>query len=224
MNFLRNLFLGLALASTIIAPAKTATGFLIGSSEMNAYATGVYKIDLDNGNALSKVTTLSYSLFGGTYAERNYWLLLGMDPKGLVMQGFCGIDPETGSVVKQTTQEYCCADMTFDVTTSDIYGILTKIAGSDVNQELIKIALPGGDRETVASLDGKFTAIACDMWGNMYIMSSESILYSIDAATGETSEIGPTGFVASESEAQSLEFDRDSGVLYWSALDSNDNS
>lgn len=224
MNFLRNLFLGLSLASAVIAPAKTATGFLIGSSEMDAYATGVYKIDLDNANALSKVSSLSYSLFGGTYAERNYWLLLGMDPKGLVMQGFCGIDPETGSVVKQTTQEYCCADMTFDVTTSDIYGILTKIAGTDVNQELVKIALPGGDRETVAALDGKFTAIACDMWGNMYVMSSASILYSIDAATGETTVIGPTGFVASESEAQSLEFDRDSGVLYWSALDSNNDS
>lgn len=224
MKFLRNSLLGLAFFSAVIAPAKTATGFLVGSSEMGAYATGVYKIDLDNGNALTKVTTLPYSLFGGTYAEHNYWLLLGMDPNGLVMQGFCGVNPETGAVVKQTAQEYCCADMTFDLTTNNIYGILTKKAGTDVDHELIRIALPGGDRKPVAPLDGKFTAIACDMWGNMYVMSSESVLYSIDSSTGKTTQIGSTGFVASESEAQSLEFDRDSGVLYWSALDSEDNS
>lgn len=58
MKFLRNSLLGLAFFSAVIASAKTATGFLVGSSEMGAYATGVYKIDLDNGNALTKVTTL----------------------------------------------------------------------------------------------------------------------------------------------------------------------
>ncbi len=52
-------------------------------------------------------------------------------------------------------------------------------------------------------------------------MSAEGSLYEMNKTTGELTLLGSTGLKASTSEAQSMEFDRATGELYWAGLDTN---
>jgi len=219
--------LTLILSAVLIAAslqAKELTGFLTGSS--GGLSPGIYKMAIGQSGSLAQLAPYSYSLFGGAYAgNNNYWCMLGYDPSGNIMAGLFSIDPTTGQVNRNNTApNWGCTDLTYDFTTDDMYGVLYMRNGYAMQHELVKITMPNGDVTSIAKLPGKFQAIACDLWGNMYAMSSAGVLYSVNQNTGEVKQIGSTGIVASTDQVQSMEFDRDSGELYWSFLDTDENA
>ncbi|MDE6393316.1 MAG: carboxypeptidase regulatory-like domain-containing protein [Muribaculaceae bacterium] len=202
--------------------AREAMGFLTGSSA--ARSPGLYTFDLTGGDDLVCVSQMPYFLMGGAYGDSSYWLMLSYDMSGNLGQMFMAVDPVTGEQRKSTGQNYGCSDMTYDVSTSDLYGILYTIGGNTVPNQLVRISTPGGSYEAVATLTDTFSAIACDLWGNLYAMSSTGVLHSVNKGSGAVTPIGATGLSASTEEVQSMEFDRDSGELYWTFLDKNDNT
>lgn len=223
MKTFRHSVLAVALAcASAYAPAKEVTGFLTGSSE--GLGTGVYQHTLEGPGVLTILKTYPYALFGGAYGDHVYWLMMGNDIAGNVMDGLWAVDPSTGEMYRKVTQEYGCTDMTFDYSSNDLYGILCHKAGNKVAHELVRIETYKGSYTRVAVLDNKYQALACDLWGNMYAMSAGGSLYKIDTQTGQSEFIGNTGIQASTEEVQSMEFDRDSGKLYWSFLDSDENA
>lgn len=215
----------LALCISAMAPplqAKEAMGFLTGSS--STLTPGLYTFDLETGTSLNNVCPVTYFLMGGAYAEKNYWIMLSYDPAGNLGQKFTVINPLTGEELKSTNQNYGCTDMTYDISTQDLYGILYTQNGSPIPHQLVSIATPSGKYTSIASLTDKFMALACDLWGNLYAMNAAGSLHRIDKKSGTATFIGSTGLNASLEEVQSMEFDRDSGYLYWSFLDMDDNT
>lgn len=215
----------LALCISAIAPplqAKEAMGFLTGSA--STLTPGLYAFDLETGTALTNIAPISYFLMGGAYAEKNYWLMLSYDSSGNLGQKFTVINPLTGEQLKSSNKNYGCTDMTYDLSTSNLYGILYTRGGSPIPNQLVCISTPSGTYTSIATLTDKFMALACDLWGNLYAMNSSGTLHRIDKKTGAATPIGSTGLSASSDEVQSMEFDRDSGKLYWSFLDLEDDT
>lgn len=202
--------------------AKEAMGFLTGSS--TSLSPGLYTFDLETGSSLSNVSSIPYFLMGGAYAEKNYWMMLSYDESGNLGQIFSVVDPATGKVLKNTNQNYGCTDITYDLSTGDLYGVLYTISGSPVPHQLVRIDRPNGNYTKVAALGDRFMALACDLWGNMYAMNTAGVLHRVDKHSGEAVPVGDTGIKASTEQVQSMEFDRESGLLYWSFLDMDDNS
>lgn len=221
----KHLSIALALCLAAAAPplqAKQAMGFLTGSS--TSLSPGLYTFDLETGAQLNCVSSISYFMMGGAYAEKNYWMLLSYDSAGNLGQLFSVVDPSTGSVLKNTSQNYGCTDMTYDLSTADLYGILYTRAGSAIPHQLVRIDRPAGGCTSIATLSDKFMTLACDLWGNLYAMNAAGVLHRIDKHTGDATPVGDTGIKASTDEVQSMEFDRDTGNLYWSFLDMNEDT
>ena len=55
-------------------------------------------------------------------------------------------------------------------------------------------------------------------------MDGKSNLYELDKVSGELTLVGNTGVKCITSEAQSMEFDRATGELYWTGLDENEDT
>lgn len=213
---LNALLAALALA-TAYTSAKEVTGFLTGSGEN--LSPGIYRMPLESEGTLTQVSTWTYALHGGAYGDHNYWVLMGQDLTGYVMDGLWAFDPVQGTVNRRMVQEYGCTDMTWDCSTGDLYGILCHRGGMQMPHELVRIETLEGTPAKVGQLNGKFMALACDLWGNMYAMASDGVLFKVDQTTGKTTRIGSTSLRADLTEVQSMEFDRDTGELWWSFLD-----
>ena len=70
--------------------------------------------------------------------------------------------------------------MTYDYSTSTMYGVMTSNYGMPTSPTLIKINLSDGNIEEVAVLSDKIAAIACTYGGEMYGIGSQANLYKIN--------------------------------------------
>ncbi len=223
----RLLIAGMAMAMSLGLPpainAKMATGFLTGSND--ALSPGLYNLQLEGEPTIEQVKPLMYTLFGGAYAERNYWVILADDVAGNMMEGLWGISLPEAEVVKRNLDvTYGCTDMTFDYSSGELYGVYSMNLGSAKPHQLIRISTYDGSYENVGPLYDSFMALACDLWGRMVGMSAQGRLYEINSSDGSKTLIGETDIVTAADQVQSMEFDRDNGRLYWTFHDTDDNS
>lgn len=206
--------------------AKDVYGFLTGSSSGSGLGTGLYKFDTEDQDKLSIVSSQFFSFWGGAYADGKYYCILSQDPSGLMFIGLSVIDLDTGILSQPSTEynDFGCTDLTYDYSTSTMYGVMISIGGSPTEPTLIKINLETGTKENVAVLSDRITALACTYAGEMYGIGSQSDLYKINKIDGTLSLIGNTGISTKSQQIQSLEFDHTDGQLYWSGLDNNQTS
>lgn len=200
------------------AGAKQVTGFLTGSN--TGMSAGIYKMPVETSGEITIIKAYSFALHGGAYGDHSYWLLIGDDKAGNIMEGLWIMDPDTGELrgTRRMKSEFGCTDLTYDYSTGCLLGILCHKSGNQVPHELVKIGTDGS-YESIAVLDNKYMAMASDLWGSVYAMGANGSLYRMDAATGRTTLIGSTGLIGSTDQTQSMEVDRDTGDLYWSFLD-----
>lgn len=221
-KMLKPLLLCLVIATVLPARAKDVYGFMTGNSSYGEVPIGMYKFDTDSLKP-QLLTSLTYQFWGGAYVGDKYLMILSDDATGYLTEGLCSYDINSGSLKLRYAQQPCeCSDLTYDYSTSTLFGIMVKNTGEEVTPRLIKIDTKTGKYTKVAMLDKKIVAIACNYYGDLYAMSDEGKLYDMDKTTGELSLRGDTGMKGSTSEAQSMEFDRNTGELYWSGLDEND--
>lgn len=205
--------------------AKDIYGYMTGNANLTEMPTGVYKFDTADGDALEMQYQLTMQLWGGAYAEGYLYMIFSDDGMGYIPSGLCQYDILTKTPrIGYAYQTYQCSDMTYDYSTKTMYGIMVKNGGEDVQHQLIKIDLNNGNRTKVADLKDKVAAIACNYFGDLYVMSTRSKLYEMDKQTGDMTLIGETGVEATAEQAQSMEFDRETGELYWTGLDINNST
>ena len=198
--------------------AKDAYGYLIGSS--SGLSTGLYKFDTEDKEKMELISRLYYTPFGGAFANGKYYCYVSDDPQGLMPIGLSIIDFTSGNLSDAiSSRAYGCTDMTYDYSTSTMYGVMTSNYGMPTSPTLIKINLSDGNIEEVAVLSDKIAAIACTYGGEMYGIGSQANLYKINKTDGTLQLIGNTG--VSIKNQQSLEFDHTDGQLYWSGFDNN---
>lgn len=211
----------LVLISAVSVQAKDVYGFMTGNSSEGEIPIGMYKYNTDGGTP-ELMTSLMYSFWGGTFADGRYMMILSDDASGYLTEGLCTYDLNTKDLtLRYSQQPYQCSDLTYDYSTSSLYGVMIKSGGEDVTPRLIKINTADGSYTKVAQLNIKIVALACTYYGDMYAMDGNSNLYELDKVTGELSLVGNTGVKCSATEAQSMEFDRSTGELYWTGLDEN---
>lgn len=212
----------IAMMCAIHAPAKDVYGFMTGNSSDGEVPIGMYRMDTSTMKS-ELLTPLMYQLWGGAYAGDKYMLILSDDAQGYLTEGLCKYDLDTKELtLRYAQQPYQCADLTYDYSTATLYGIMTRSMGEEVQPRLITINTANGSYAKVADLKKKLTAMACTYFGDLYAMGDDGTLYALDKTSGDLTTVGNTGIKAKTTEAQSMEFDRATGELYWTGLDEND--
>lgn len=103
-------------------------------------------------------------------------------------------------------------DMTYDRSAAKMYAI-SRIDGT--RSALFTIDLKTAESSLVANLDRKFFTLAADYSGNLFAISFDGDLCSIDKTTGKVRVIGSTG--QHPEKFQSMEFDHATRTLWWIA-------
>ena len=105
-------------------------------------------------------------------------------------------------------------DMAYDHSTNTMYAIATdNIFGLS---ELYTVDLETGYMNFVILMTQYFSVLACSFDGQLYAVTGEGDLYSIDKTNGNVHKIGFTGY--DPNFRQSMAFDHNSGRLLWAYL------
>ena len=198
--------------------AKDVYGFMTGNGNVDQIPVGMYRFDSETHERES-LSNIMVGFWGGAFGADTYYFIYSSDYQGFIYNGLGTFDFHThqiGSV--DASQPYQCSDMTYDVTTKTMYGIQIKNAGEDVPHTLITINPTTGMKTSIGKVATPIAALACNNWGELFAMGYDGNLYQVDKQSVELKLIGSTGIQTDQVQAQSMEFDRDTGILYWTCL------
>ncbi len=190
---------------------------------------GLYNIPISSDESFDLKFLGPNANSGGVLVEGKYYVCERMQFGDENYTYFIAYDMNDGEILYERNYPYHTLSMTYDPTTSRIYGIiiledeyyLTEVNFDDIagDVELNPIApmMPEGV--------GLWNSIACDGNGQLYAIygnivvenesyyCSGSTLYKVDKATGECISIGETGYDCTY--ASDATFDPKTNKLYW---------
>lgn len=182
-------------------------------------STGLQQIGPDG--SLTPVPSASLSANMGTpsggcgYGSEYYVTIKYTYPNGMqIYYGFT-YDTETWTMKgnpSSLSQRFMSTDLTVDPTDGKIYGCFSNDDAS--GYEFGTINFTEGERNTIGTgLPAAWNAIAADKQGQLYAIDMEGNLLKVNKDTGETTEVGATGFTPMN--VASATFDHKTGKLYW---------
>lgn len=217
-KILHRLILILLCLPVLRSQAKDIIGFMTGNGNPESIPIGIYRFDSETLQQ-EMLSNMMVGFWGGAYAADKYYLIYSSDYQGYIYNGLSSFDIDSRTLdAIAPSQPYQCSDMTYDVTTGTMYGLQIKYGGEDIDPTLISIDLKNGMSTDIGTVSTPIAAIACNNWGELYGMGYNGNLYSIDKQSGALVLIGNTDIATDQSQAQSMEFDRETGILYWSCL------
>lgn len=217
-NILHRFILVLLCLPILQSQAKDIIGFMTGNGKPESIPVGIYKFDSETLQQ-ELLYNMMVGFWGGAYAADKYYLITSSDYQGYIYDGLSSFDLNSRTLdVVDYSQAYQCSDMTYDVTTGTMYGLQIKYGGEAIDPTLIRIDQNSGESFEIGTVSTPIAAIACNNWGELYGMGYNGNLYSIDKQSGALVLIGNTNITTDQSQAQSMEFDRETGILYWSCL------
>lgn len=136
---------------------------------------------------------------------------VGSDYNGNLVQ----LDTQTGARTVVASIGISFAGMSYNWVERRMYGL-------DFDGNLYKVNMASAMAEMIGNVGTTgFINMACNLDGTLYAVNiSDDQLYSIDPATAVATAIGPIGFDASY--AQDMEFDHNSGTLYYAGYSDAD--
>lgn len=202
------------------AVAKDIYGFLAGSTSSSLTSLGLYSFDTQSAGNMELVAPLSFQFWGGGFGGGYYYMSLSDDAFGYMPEGLCYYDIENQKpYIPGFTQEYYYCDMTYDYSTSTMYGIATRKYDSQCVPTLVSIDLTTGSTTDIGQFAESVASVACSLYGEMYAMTTDGRLFNVDKTDASLFLVGNTDVKTDIYETrQSLEFDRATDELYWSAL------
>lgn len=186
---------------------KKALGFLVSDYTL---PTGLYSFGINDATLLTIIKETPKVSAGacvkGVYYGATYD---GTDPLN-----WSSFDLKTGEEVilnsLNGTKKY--TDMSYDYSTDKLYAI----SHPDANSTRISVVNPAdGSGEAILETDKQLTTLACCYDGVLYSIDTSGILYSINKVTKQITPVTDTGF--KPNYVQSMEFDHETGILYWAA-------
>lgn len=152
----------------------------------------------------------------GAYGDDAYYMAASQVIGSIeVAKELVRVDLEAGTyktVGELTGYTNLINDMTYDRSAAKMYAI-SRI--DDTRSALFTIDLKTAESSLVANLDRKFFTLAADYSGNLFAISFDGDLCSIDKTTGKVRVIGSTG--QHPETFQSMEFDHATRTLWWIA-------
>lgn len=152
----------------------------------------------------------------GAYGDDAYYMAASQVIGSIeVAKELVRVDLEAGTyktVGELTGYTNLINDMTYDRSAAKMYAI-SRI--DNTRSALFTIDLKTAESSLVANLDRKFFTLAADYSGNLFAISFDGDLCSIDKTTGKVRVIGSTG--QHPETFQSMEFDHATRTLWWIA-------
>lgn len=216
-------FSGAGKAPQGAADAPTIYGSMIFSMEWNLTVAnpGMYSFPAtpDLKFTLEHEGYLTDANGGGTYADSRYYMYYWFESSGAVFTYFRVFDTDTWEALfsERTVESYVGTDLTYDRTTETIYGCYFSF---QTNQYYFGTTNPSNGAVTIlGSYSEPLFALAADVDGNLYAVTSNGYLNHVDKTNGKLSPIGRTGLIPAYT--QSMAFDYKTNKLYWSAVTSS---
>ena len=153
------------------------------------------------------------SVYSGAYYNYKWYAQVTQLGTQSTVDGFYTIDMNDGTRTLIGKAGAHLGDMTYDYTTNTMYGLKSD------NETLLTIDINTGATTTVGyfrTADYKYPYIltlAADINGQLYAIGTDDNLYAVDKTNAILTLIGSTG--ADASFTQSMEFDHNTGTLYW---------
>lgn len=158
---------------------------------------------------------------GAVYAFGKYYIVSYLEFGGMYigMLLTCDIETQTYDYVdiEEFDVSYVTSDMTFDSQSGKIYACSLDKDGSG-NTNLSIFSTSDGSQSVIAPMP-TMCALAAAADGTLYgIGLADGILYTIDKATAQLTEVGSTG--VKPEKIQTATIDQRTGIMYWSAYTS----
>lgn len=161
---------------------------------------------------------------GGAYSDRrlhyHLWEMYSDEGSetGITFNNYwCVVNTDNWSFVKTVDfgdyQDNISYDMTYDPNSGTLYSIQWGPYETDCC-DLAKIDLTEGTDTRIGKLP-LMVCLACDNFGNLYSVGNDGNTYYLDAETGASVLLGPSGIVPIY--IQSATVDPETNVIYWAA-------
>ncbi len=201
---------------TLAADATTATlyGCVI-ESDYGYCSPGVHSIPTVNGDPFKMIQSGIVANGGGVYADGMYYAISfndgGSTPSGMKMNSY-NVEEGWQQVSYGISLTHMAADLTFDPTTSQVYGAFSN---DFQTYHIGTLSRRTGEITLVAALPQRLATLSCTKDGELYgVGYSDKKLYHVNKATGECTEIGKVSGVNNFFGWQSADFNWETGKLY----------
>lgn len=212
------------------APASNPNSSLVG------YVN--YAEDLDGGMYSIQMPAGDYELLGssyystpttgayvedGKYYSINVWSFFGyyfFYPVVINLEDMSDESPEGG--LNAEGYEWYPMALTTNPQTGKGFGIFYSVDASAF--EFCNVDVVTGERQVVGESPITFVNLATAGDGTVYGVGGDNNLYKVDVNTGALTEVGPTGFYASDDAgaySQDMAIDSKTGACYWFAIDAD---
>lgn len=182
---------------------QTAYAYSIG----NDY--GIVSFQL-NSFTPSVLHTESGTISAGAFAEGRYYALHADEegnPIGLFEHNLK--TGESKQINDMSDAPSIFMDMTYDYTTSTLYAIADEWPGTS----LLKIELPSGKLSFVYNVDKMLFTLAANEKGELFCMEKDGTIYQLGETADDIREVAQNDFYLNG--LQSMDFDLNTGKLYW---------
>ena len=171
---------------------------------------GIMSFSLDNYSSFLMRHSMSDDVRAAAFVEGSYYALLYVDgsPAEIVAYDLATGEKET---VVSTTGNF--VDMAYDYSTQSVLLLQYDYPSS----MLVRLNLNTQEFTTLCTFDYTMFAVAADMSGKIYVADMNGEIYNVDNESYELSSVANTEHYANSSALRSLDFDFNTGKLYFLA-------
>lgn len=207
-------------AFAVAADGKDLYGFSMTNMEDESF-TGIVRFNTSSPSTVVHIGRSAEWVRAGAYANDKYYLIAldGLYPKGLYTADITTGELTLVADYMHNENVRGSMDMSYDYSTETMYMLTNsdKVSGASA---LRTVDLKTGEQGVVTDDMGRYVrTLSVNMEGEMYGIDGDGMLCKIDKKTGKGTDIGSTG--RQPLFFQTMEFDRETGVLYWLACDAD---
>ena len=210
--------IALALSIVLTALSATAQKTAYGYTMMPTTSPALYSFNLSDLTTTTKLGTYSKADPRSGAAVKGTLYMMGVDDDFNVWFYSMNLSTGESETIEKLGDITIPTDMAYDYTTETMYSIANSESVDGVSA-LSTVDLSTGKITSVCeNLGASCKAIAIDARGQMYMLTNTGYLLKVNKSTGENNVLGHTGVqMATWWNFQSMEFDRETGVLYLAA-------
>ena len=163
--------------------------------------------NLDEFSQFASLHSIGANVKAGAFVEGSYYAYV----EGESSSQLVAYDIATGNSEVVMENPPVINDMTYDYTTQSLLFIQYDYPDCYLSQ----LNLGTKESTVLSRLEPSQFAIAANLWGEVFMADLSGVIYKIDRETYEMTEVAETGHYANTAALRSLDFDMNTGKLYF---------
>lgn len=163
--------------------------------------------NLDEFSQFASLHSIGVNVKAGAFVEGSYYAYV----EGESSSQLVAYDLETGNSEVVMDNVPVMNDLTYDYTTQSLLFIQYDYPDCYLSQ----LNLGTKESTVLSRLEPSQFAIAANLWGEVFMADLSGVIYKIDRETYEMTEVAETGHYANTAALRSLDFDMNTGKLYF---------